>query len=88
MIKLIQATGNYLFIIPNSNKISIYIVYNRISVIGLTTFKPGKQLELKGKKEDGTTYSFPLNHTFNENQINWFKNGSALNAMAKQLESI
>ena len=23
-----------------------------------------------------------VNHTFNDNQINWFKNGSALNAMA------
>lgn len=41
-------------------------------------------LKLVGKRADGSTYEFPVNHTFNENQINWFKNGSALNAMAAQ----
>ncbi|GIL55400.1 hypothetical protein Vafri_10960 [Volvox africanus] len=53
-----------------------------ISIEGLKTFTPGVPLTLVGKKADGTSYSFPVNHTFNENQINWFKNGSALNAMA------
>ncbi len=38
----------------------------------------------QGKRKDGSTYSFKVNHTFNENQINWFKHGSALNAMAAQ----
>ena len=28
-----------------------------------------------------------VNHTFNDNQINWFKNGSALNAMAAQFKA-
>lgn len=37
---------------------------------------------LQGKRKDGSTYSFKVNHTFNDNQINWFKHGSALNAMA------
>lgn len=36
-----------------------------------------------GKKPDGETYEFPVDHTFNENQIEWFKAGSALNAMAR-----
>jgi aconitate hydratase len=29
-------------------------------------------------------YDIKLVHTFNEGQIEWFKNGSALNTMAKQ----
>ena len=46
------------------------------------TLAPGSQVTLEGTRKDGSTYAFPLNHTFNDNQINWFKNGSALNAMA------
>ena len=34
---------------------------------------------------DGSSDSFPLNHTYNDLQINWFKNGSALNYMKTQL---
>ena len=33
------------------------------------------------KHKDGSVDSFPLNHTFNEGQIAWFKAGSALNRM-------
>eukprot|EP00877_Chromochloris_zofingiensis_P008121 jgi/Chrzof1/3562/Cz13g00140.t1_ACH1[v5.2] len=57
---------------------------DRLSILGLKSFQPGKQLTVEGKRKDGSTYSFPVNHTFNENQINWFKHGSALNAMAQQ----
>lgn len=60
---------------------------DKISIKGLKEFAPGKPLTLEGKKENGTVYSFPLNHTFNDNQINWFKNGSALNAMAKAFKA-
>ncbi|PNH07230.1 Aconitate hydratase, mitochondrial [Tetrabaena socialis] len=55
---------------------------DKISIVGLKTFAPGKPLSLEGKKLDGSTYTIPVNHTFNDNQINWFKHGSALNAMA------
>ena len=55
---------------------------DRVSILGLTSFAPGKPLKLRGKKTDGTTYEFDLLHSFNENQITWFKHGSALNAMA------
>lgn len=57
---------------------------DRISILGLKEFAPGSGLTLQGKRKDGSTYTVPVNHTFNENQINWFKNGSALNAMAKE----
>jgi aconitate hydratase len=56
--------------------------FDRLSIKGLKSFAPGKQLTIQGKRPDGSTYSFPVNQTFNENQITWFKHGSALNAMA------
>merc|ERR1712083_1177154 len=51
-----------------------------VSIRGLDTFQPGKQLQLVVKKRDGTELApIPLNHTFNSEQIEWFKAGSALN---------
>ncbi len=41
----------------------------------------GSTVTLEGNKADGSTYTIPLNHTFNDNQIKWFKAGSALNAV-------
>jgi aconitate hydratase len=55
---------------------------DKVSIVGLPP-RPGQQLTLKGTKPDGATYSFPVNHTFNDNQISWFKAGSALNAMGR-----
>ena len=57
--------------------------FDKISIKGLTSFMPGKPLTLEGKSPEGKTYSFQVNQTFNENQIAWFKAGSALNAMAE-----
>jgi len=58
--------------------------FDKVSIIGLTTISPGKPLTLKLQKKSGETVEIPVNHTFNENQIEWFKAGSALNRMAKQ----
>ncbi|MHC1774608.1 MAG: aconitate hydratase [Lentimicrobium sp.] len=56
-----------------------------ISVIGLTSFAPGKPLTLVLNHTDGTIDSFSVNHTYNEAQIDWFKAGSALNLIRKQV---
>eukprot|EP00743_Colponemidia_sp_Colp-15_P000508 GILK01000573.1.p1 GENE.GILK01000573.1~~GILK01000573.1.p1 ORF type:complete len:792 (-),score=146.32 GILK01000573.1:2118-4151(-) len=56
---------------------------DKVSILGLQSFAPGKQLTLRVKKEDGSQFEVPVNHTFNEGQIEWFKAGSALNAMAR-----
>ncbi|GBG66271.1 hypothetical protein CBR_g57869 [Chara braunii] len=56
---------------------------DKLSILGLKTFAPGKQLTVLGKREDGTTYQFHVNHSFNSNQIEWFKAGSSLNRMAE-----
>ena len=52
---------------------------DRISITGLTDFQPGKQLSVTLHHANGSTDSFAVNHTYNENQIEWFKAGSALN---------
>ncbi len=50
-----------------------------LSVKGLTDLTPGKPLALLLKHSDGSEESIILQHTYSENQINWFKAGSALN---------
>ncbi|MBO9639716.1 MAG: aconitate hydratase, partial [Siphonobacter aquaeclarae] len=50
-----------------------------IDIVGLTEFAPGKQLTIVLNHADGTTETFPVNHTYNDAQIEWFKAGGALN---------
>ena len=50
----------------------------------LDSFAPGKQLTLEVVHEDGSKDMIKLNHTYNKNQIEWFKEGSALNLIKKQ----
>ncbi len=50
-----------------------------IDITGLTSFAPGVQLTVTLHHADGTTDSFPVNHTYNAQQIEWFKAGGALN---------
>jgi len=50
----------------------------------LAAFAPGKQLTLEVVHADGSTDSIKLNHTYNAQQIDWFKAGSALNLIKTQ----
>jgi len=54
---------------------------DRFSILGLTTFSPGQPLTLVIHHSDGSEQRCHLNHTYNQAQIEWFKAGSALNAM-------
>jgi aconitate hydratase len=56
---------------------------DRISILGLTDFKPGKNLMVQLHHSDGSVEQFEVAHSYNETQIEWFKAGSALNAMRK-----
>lgn len=56
---------------------------DKISIIGLTDFKPGKNLTIELTHKDGSKESFPVAHSYNELQIEWFKAGSALNYMKR-----
>jgi len=57
---------------------------DQIDILGLTEFAPGKPLTLVLHHADGTTDSFPVNHSYNEQQIEWFKEGAALNIIKKK----
>jgi len=48
-----------------------------------TELAVGKPITLRVKPKSGQAWEAKLDHTFNEGQIEWFKNGSALNTMAK-----
>ena len=50
----------------------------------LAAFAPEKELSLELVHADGTTDSIKLNHTYNAQQIDWFKAGSALNLIKTQ----
>ncbi|CCI44491.1 unnamed protein product [Albugo candida] len=56
---------------------------DKVSIVGLKDFAPGKPLKLCVVPKDGERFEVPVNHTFNEEQIEWFKHGSALNLMKK-----
>ncbi|KAI2471147.1 aconitate hydratase [Annulohypoxylon bovei var. microspora] len=49
-----------------------------------TELAVGKPLTMRVHRKHGKTFDVKLNQTFNEAQIEWFKNGSALNTMAKR----
>lgn len=50
-----------------------------IDFADLTSFAPGKPLTLVFHHQDGSQHQVLANHTYNEQQIEWFKAGSALN---------
>lgn len=54
--------------------------HSKISLLGLEKLAPGKQVDCE-IKTDGKVSKIKLNHSFNEQQIEWFKAGSALNRM-------
>ena len=54
---------------------------DKISILGLTEFKPDKNLKVVLHHADGSKDSFEAAHSYNEQQIGWFKAGSALNGM-------
>ncbi len=55
---------------------------DRVGIEGLKSFAPGVNLQVTLKHKNGTIDSFAVSHTFNQEQIEWFKAGSALNLMA------
>jgi aconitate hydratase len=54
-----------------------------IDIIDLKDFAPGKPVKLSLNHADGSSEEILANHTYNANQIEWFKAGSALNLIKK-----
>ncbi|MGQ0809855.1 MAG: aconitate hydratase, partial [Nitrospiraceae bacterium] len=54
---------------------------DRLSVSGLNGLAPGKPVQVTIHKTDGRTLTIQANHSMTEQQLAWFKAGSALNAL-------
>jgi aconitate hydratase len=52
---------------------------DRLSLVGLEEMAPGAPVECRVKHADGTRETLRLNHTFSASQLEWFRQGSALN---------
>ena len=50
-------------------------------IVGLTSFTPGKSLTVVAHHKNGSKDEITVNHTYNEQQIQWFKAGGALNVI-------
>jgi len=55
-----------------------------LNLIDLSSIAPGKQLTLEAIHENGSKDIIMLNHTYNDQQIDWYKAGSALNLIKLQ----
>ena len=55
-----------------------------IDIIGLETFSANQPLQLVLHHADGSSQTIQVNHTYNEQQIEWFKAGGALNIIRKE----
>ncbi len=53
-------------------------------LIDLDVFAPGKPITIKLTHKDGSEETITANHSYNEGQIQWFREGSALNLIKKQ----
>ncbi len=57
---------------------------DRISVLGLSTITPGEDLHCVITKPDGRRVDFLSRHTFSDDQLTWFRAGSALNVIRNE----
>ena len=55
-----------------------------IDIIGLNEFTPGKSLSIVLNHKDASSDTITVNHTYNEQQIEWFNAGGALNIIRKK----
>ncbi len=58
-----------------------------IDVLGLTTFTPGSPLTIALNHADGSKEEFKVNHSYNAQQIEWFKAGGALNIIRASVKA-
>jgi len=52
---------------------------DRVSLVGLKNLAPGRPVECRVRRADGTSETLKLNHSFSAPQLEWFRKGSALN---------
>ncbi len=57
-----------------------------IDIKGLSQFTPGSSFTIVLNHTDGSKEEFEVNHTYNDQQIEWFKAGGALNIIRMKFE--
>jgi aconitate hydratase len=68
----------------NENDYDLIQEDDTFNFVDLDAFETGKPLTFEVIHSDGSKDLVKLNHTYNEQQIKWFKAGSALNLIRKQ----
>ncbi|UKM66323.1 aconitate hydratase [Flavobacteriaceae bacterium GSB9] len=68
----------------NENDYDLIQENDTFNFLDLDQFAPDKQLTLEVVHDDGSKDTIKLNHTYNNAQIAWYKEGSALNLIKKQ----
>lgn len=58
-----------------------------IDIEGLLAFTPGKALQMVLNHADGSSETIQVNHTYNQQQVEWFKAGGALNIIRRDFAS-
>jgi aconitate hydratase len=68
----------------NENDYDLIQEDDTFNFVDLNEFAPGKHLTMEIVHSDASKDIIKLNHTYNDNQIEWFHEGSALNLIKKQ----
>ena len=68
----------------NENDYDLIQEDDTFNFLDLSEFSPGKPLTIEIVHSDGNKDVIKANHTYNTGQIEWFKEGSALNLIKKQ----
>ncbi|MBL7754406.1 MAG: hypothetical protein JNM44_08010, partial [Chitinophagaceae bacterium] len=56
-----------------------------IDIEGLLSMAPGKNLQLVLNHQDGSNETIQVKHSYNAQQIEWFKAGGALNIIRRNI---
>jgi aconitate hydratase len=67
----------------NKNDYDSILEDDQIDILGLTDFSPETPLVMVLNHADGTRDEIRVNHSYNEQQIEWFKAGGALNIIRR-----
>ncbi len=68
----------------NESDYDLILEDDTFNFVDLNEFAPGKQLNLETVHADGSKDVIKLNHTYNQSQIDWYNEGSALNLIKKE----
>lgn len=68
----------------NESDYDLILEDDRFDLVDLVDFAPGKPLTLHVRHANGSSHDIVCNHSYNEQQIEWFKAGSALNLIKQQ----